>query len=140
MFPGCPEHCNVEGKLSEYSRNIASRQGRGLICVTSWDVTSSGPHDLDLALKSPNIFLKESLNCLLWFRSLSKLDKNSSNSYRLTLWWIHDNSMTSLILECNFTSSALCNKRVFNNFFSSMFFKIQADTTSFHIIRLISPN
>ena len=23
MFPGCPEHCNIEGTLSEYSRNIA---------------------------------------------------------------------------------------------------------------------
>ena len=28
MFPGCPEHCNVEGTLSEYSRNIACRLGR----------------------------------------------------------------------------------------------------------------
>ena len=23
MFPGCPDHCNAEGALSEYSRNIA---------------------------------------------------------------------------------------------------------------------
>ena len=28
MFPGCPEHCNVEGTLSEYSRNIPCRLGR----------------------------------------------------------------------------------------------------------------
>ena len=27
MFPGCPEHCNAEGTLSEYSRNIACRLG-----------------------------------------------------------------------------------------------------------------
>ena len=27
MFPGCPEHCNVEGTLSEYSRNIVFRLG-----------------------------------------------------------------------------------------------------------------
>ena len=27
MFPGCPEHCNVEGTLSEYSWNIACRLG-----------------------------------------------------------------------------------------------------------------
>ena len=48
---------------------------RDSICVPSWDVTS-GHHDLDLALKSPSIIMKEGLNCLLWFRSLSKLDKN----------------------------------------------------------------
>ena len=23
MFPGCPEYCNAEGTLSEYSRNTA---------------------------------------------------------------------------------------------------------------------
>ena len=27
MFPGCPEHCNAEGTLSEYSRNTAWRLG-----------------------------------------------------------------------------------------------------------------
>ena len=29
MFPGCTEHCNTGGTLSEYSRNIACRLGRG---------------------------------------------------------------------------------------------------------------
>ena len=29
MFPGCPEHCNVEGGLSKYFRNIACRLGMG---------------------------------------------------------------------------------------------------------------
>ena len=28
MFPGCPEHCNAEETLSEYSRNIACRLGK----------------------------------------------------------------------------------------------------------------
>ena len=27
IIPGCPEHCNAEETLSEYSRNIASRLG-----------------------------------------------------------------------------------------------------------------
>ena len=27
MFPGCPKHCNAEGTLSEYSRNIACLLG-----------------------------------------------------------------------------------------------------------------
>ena len=27
MFPGCPEHCNAEETLSEYSRNTACRLG-----------------------------------------------------------------------------------------------------------------
>ena len=27
MFRGCREHCNTEGTLSEYSRNIACRLG-----------------------------------------------------------------------------------------------------------------
>ena len=27
MFPGCPEHCNAEGTLCKYSRNIACRLG-----------------------------------------------------------------------------------------------------------------
>ena len=30
MFLVCPEHCNVEGTLSEYSRNNAYRLGRAL--------------------------------------------------------------------------------------------------------------
>ena len=28
MFPGCPEYCNVEGTLSEYSRNITFKEPR----------------------------------------------------------------------------------------------------------------
>ena len=27
MFPECPEHCNAEGTLSEYSCNVACRLG-----------------------------------------------------------------------------------------------------------------
>ena len=27
MFPGCPEHCNAEGTLSDYSWNIACLLG-----------------------------------------------------------------------------------------------------------------
>ena len=57
------------------------------IFVPSWDVTSSGHHDLDLALKLPSIIVKEGLNCLIWFRSLSKLDKNFSNSI---MGWLGD--------------------------------------------------
>ena len=65
---------------------------RDSICVPSWDVTSSGHHDLDLALKSPSIIVKEGLNCLIWFRSLSKLDKNSSNS---VIDWLGDRYVTT---------------------------------------------
>ena len=37
MFPGCPEHCNVEGTLSEYSRNIAWCLGRNLVKETDYN-------------------------------------------------------------------------------------------------------
>ena len=30
IFPGSPEHSNVEGTLNEYSQNIACRRGSGL--------------------------------------------------------------------------------------------------------------
>ena len=64
---------------------------RDSICVPSWDLTSSGHYDLDLALKSPSIIVKEGLDCLIWFRSLSKLDKNSSNA---VLDWFGDRYVT----------------------------------------------
>ena len=32
MFPGCPEHDNTQGTLSEYSRNIACRPGNACTC------------------------------------------------------------------------------------------------------------
>ena len=31
MFPGCPEHCNAEGTLNEYSWNIACRLGSNIL-------------------------------------------------------------------------------------------------------------
>ena len=62
---------------------------RDPICVPSSDVTSSGYHDLDLALKSPSIIVKEGLNCLIRFRSLLKLDKNS------VLDWLGDRYVTT---------------------------------------------
>ena len=31
MYPGSPEHCNAEGTISEYSRNIACRLGNRLV-------------------------------------------------------------------------------------------------------------
>ena len=65
---------------------------RDSICVPSWDVTPSSHHYLDLALKLPSIIVKEGLNFLIWFRSLSKLDKNSSNS---VLDWLGDRYMTT---------------------------------------------
>ena len=55
--------------------------------VPSGDVMSSGHHDLDLALKSPNIIVKDGWSCLTKFRSFSKFDKNSSN---LTVVWLGD--------------------------------------------------
>ena len=42
MFPGCPEHCNTEGTLSEYSQNIACLLGNAcggvllLICFEGY--------------------------------------------------------------------------------------------------------
>ena len=33
MFPGCPEHCNAERTLSEYSPNIACRLGHMYIYI-----------------------------------------------------------------------------------------------------------
>ena len=65
---------------------------RDSIYVPSWDVTSSGHHDLDLTLKYSSIIVKEDLNCLIWFRSLSKLDKNSSNS---VIDWLGDRYVTT---------------------------------------------
>ena len=44
------------------------------------DVMSSGHHDLDLALKSPNIIVKDGLSPLTKLSIFSKFDKNSSNS------------------------------------------------------------
>ena len=65
---------------------------RNWVCVPSWDVISSAHHDLDLALKSPSIIAQEGLNCLILFRSLSKLDRNSSNS---VIDWLGDWYMTT---------------------------------------------
>ena len=31
MFLGCPEHCNSEGTLNKYSRNIAYRLGSNIL-------------------------------------------------------------------------------------------------------------
>ena len=52
--------------------------------VPSGDVMSSGPHDLDLALKSPDIIVKDCWFCLTKLRSFSKFDKKSST---LTVVW-----------------------------------------------------
>ena len=65
----------VGSKISCYNLCIVVRDS---ICLPSWDVAFSEHHDLDLA--SPSIILQNGLNCLICFRSLSKLDKNSSNS------------------------------------------------------------
>ena len=54
--------------------------------VSSVDVMSSGHHDLDLALKSPNIIIKGGYSCLTNL-SFSRFDKNSSNS---TAVWLGD--------------------------------------------------
>ena len=48
--------------------------------VPSGDVMSYGHHDLDLALKSPNIIGKDGFIPLTKLIKLSKFDKNSSNS------------------------------------------------------------
>ena len=55
--------------------------------VPSDDVMSSGHHDLDLALKSPNIIVKDGLSPLTKLSIFSKFDKNSSNS---TVDWLRD--------------------------------------------------
>ena len=65
---------------------------RDSVYVPSWDVTSSDYHDLDLALKLPSIIAKEGLDCLIWFRGLSKLLNNSSNS----IDWLGDRYMTKI--------------------------------------------
>ena len=40
MFPGYPEHCNVEGTLSQYSRNIACRLDNACLhCNLPWRST-----------------------------------------------------------------------------------------------------
>ena len=46
--------------------------------VPSGDAMSSGYHDLDLALKSPNIIVKNGWSCLTKLRIFSRFDKNSS--------------------------------------------------------------
>ena len=55
--------------------------------VPSSDVMSSGHHDLDLALKSPIIIVKDGLRPLTKLSKFSKFDKNSSNS---TVDWLGD--------------------------------------------------
>ena len=55
--------------------------------VPSGDVMSSGHHDLDLALKSPIIIVKDGLSPLTKLSKFSKFDKNSSNS---TVDWLGD--------------------------------------------------
>ena len=43
MVPGCPEHCNVEGTLGEYSRNIACQLGgiQDVQCHANYETPSS---------------------------------------------------------------------------------------------------
>ena len=36
MFPGCPEHCNAEGALDEYSWNIACWLGNKTLSVEEY--------------------------------------------------------------------------------------------------------
>ena len=55
--------------------------------VPSGDDVSSGHYDLDLALKSPIIIVKDDLEPLTKLSKFSKLDKNSSNS---TVDWLGD--------------------------------------------------
>ena len=55
--------------------------------VPSGDVMSSGHHDLDLALISPNIMVKDGCSCLTKLRYFSRFDKNSSNS---VVVWLGD--------------------------------------------------
>ena len=47
--------------------------------IPSGDVMSCGHHDLDHALKSPNIRVKDGWNCLTKLRSFSRFDKYLSN-------------------------------------------------------------
>ena len=49
------------------------------ISVPSSDIMSSGHHDLDLALKSSSITVKDGWSCLTKLRSSSKFDKYSWN-------------------------------------------------------------
>ena len=48
--------------------------------VPSGGIMSSGHHDLDLALKLPNVIVKDGLSPLTNLIKFSKFDKNSSNS------------------------------------------------------------
>ena len=38
MFPECPEHCSVEGKLSEYSRNTVRWLGCSCIFFDALEI------------------------------------------------------------------------------------------------------
>ena len=66
MFPGCPEHCNGEGTLSEYSRNTACQMGNNW-CKT--DITSfegskidtiASSYDLNQLIQEPTHILNSS--------------------------------------------------------------------------------
>ena len=59
--------------------------------VPSGDVVSSGHYDLDLALKSSIIIVKDGSNPLTKLSKFSKFDKNSSNA---TVDWLGDRQMT----------------------------------------------
>ena len=48
--------------------------------LPSDNVMSSGHHDLDLALKSPNTIVKDGFNPLTKSNKFSKFNNNSSNS------------------------------------------------------------
>ena len=57
MFAGCPEHCNAEGTLSQYSRNIACRVGTNF----SPSLPLSGKSNQIFSLSSSSVDLARDL-------------------------------------------------------------------------------
>ena len=62
MFPRCPEHCNAEGTLSEYFRNIACRLGYSNNCI-EYESNSNRKKTLSITIRDKiKPYLKDNIN------------------------------------------------------------------------------
>ena len=62
MFPRCLEHCNAEGTLSEYLRNIACRLGYSNNCI-EYESNSNRKKTLSITIRDKiKPYLKDNIN------------------------------------------------------------------------------
>ena len=132
MFPGCPEHCNAEGTLSEYSRNTAWRLGIFVtpkITYSYWFITILIFSILKMIIFSLYLKISSIISLIAFFCSLKTfLIFLSSQSLISSFFSIKKMFlMSNCSINCFFFSFFWSNLFSFSNFqtldlyFSSLF-------------------